>query len=65
MSIVGFDLTREELYPLIKVPQPMVTTISMGHPAIVDEEGVELRPIIPAVTETIELNFFADAEDSL
>ena len=50
------DLTRVGAYNLIKTSKPEVKTISE---AVMDGETV----VTPAVTETVETNPFADAED--
>jgi hypothetical protein len=53
------ELTREEIYPLIKQSKPKIVTPMI--PAVLDEEGNVITPEVPAIVE--ETNPWASSED--
>jgi len=53
VTVQGIDHTREELYNVVKEPKP-------GSRYIQDAFNFD-----PPVTEPVETNFFADAEDDI
>ena len=57
----GIDLTREELYAILKISKPTISILTTIEP---DPEDSEQVITVQKETE-IETNFFADAEDDL
>lgn len=65
IQVEGFDLQRQDIYPLLKTSKIVTKIVTPKVEAVLDKEGNIISKAAEEITEEVETNILTDAIDDL